>query len=162
VIFNVGRKTFNRTASITIIATSLLSLGAIAATPEIAAAVKSRKANYKEIGGAFKTINDEVKTGAPVIDTIQPLAQEILKRGTMQKDFFPAGSGIESGEKTRAKSTIWTNNADFQKQHNDFLAAAEQLNKAIASGDNKAIATAQKTLGGTCKSCHDQYREADD
>ncbi len=161
-IFNVGRKTFNRTASITIIATSLLSLGAIAATPEIAAAVKSRKANYKEIGGAFKTINDEVKTGAPVIDTIQPLAQEILKRGTMQKDFFPAGSGIESGEKTRAKSTIWTNNADFQKQHNDFLAAAEQLNKAIASGDNKAIATAQKTLGGTCKSCHDQYREADD
>jgi cytochrome c556 len=97
-----------------------------------------------------------------VIDTIQPLAQEILKRGTMQKDFFPAGSGIESGEKTRAKSTIWTNNADFQKQHNDFLAAAEQLNKAIASGDNKAIATAQKTLGGTCKSCHDQYREADD
>ena len=123
-IFNVGRKTFNRTASITIIATSLLSLGAIAATPEIAAAVKSRKANYKEIGGAFKTINDEVKTGAPVIDTIQPLAQEILKRGTMQKDFFPAGSGIESGEKTRAKSTIWTNNADFQKQHNDFLAAA--------------------------------------
>ena len=161
-IFNVGRKTFNRTASITIIATSLLSLGAIAATPEIAAAVKSRKANYKEIGGAFKTINDEVKTGAPVIDTIQPLAQEILKRGTMQKDFFPAGSGIESGEKTRAKSTIWTNNADFQKQHNDFLAAAEQLNKAIASGDNKVIATAQKTLGGTCKSCHDQYREADD
>lgn len=160
-IFNTGRKTFNRTISIAIVATSLLSLGAIAASPEIANAVKSRKANYKEIGGAFKTINDEVKTGSPLIDTIQPLAQDILKRGSMQMNFFPAGSGPESGEKTHAKAQIWAEQDNFRKLHQDFIHAVEQLNSAIDARDNTAIASAQKSLGMACKSCHDRYRESD-
>jgi len=158
---SVRRPAVKKIAFRIVIASTLLSFGAIAATPEITDAIKSRRANYKEIGGAFKSINDEVKTGSPLIDTIQPLAQEILKRGSMQMNFFPAGSGPESGEKTHAKAQIWAEQDNFRKLHQDFIHAAEQLNSAIDSGDKSAIASAQKSLGMACKSCHDRYREAD-
>jgi len=158
---SVRRPAVKKIASRIVIASTLLSFGAIAATPEIIDAIKSRRANYKEIGGAFKSINDEVKTGSPLIDTIQPLAQEILKRSSMQMNFFPAGSGPESGEKTRAKAAIWAEQDNFRKLHQEFTQAAEQLNSAISSGNVATITSAQKSLGMACKSCHDRYREAD-
>lgn len=139
----------------------VLGTAAMASTPEIVEAIKSRKANYKEIGGAFKTLNDEIRTGAPSIDTIQPLAKDLLQRGSMQMNFFPTGSGPESGEKTRARAEIWMEPEDFRKSHQDFITAAEQLNRAIDSGDQAAIASAQKALGTSCKSCHEHYRQPD-
>ncbi|SNS30752.1 Cytochrome c556 [Sphingomonas laterariae] len=132
-----------------------------AAAPTIAAAVKARKANYKEIGGAFKTINDEVKTGSPDIATIRPLARDIANRAAGQMKWFPKGSGPESGEKTRAKATIWTDMAGFNRAHTGFVTAANNLNTAIASGNAGQIAQAQKVLGNSCKTCHDRYRESD-
>ena len=137
------------------------ALSAIAATAEISDAIKSRRANYKEIGGAFKTLNDEIKSGAPSIDTIQPLARDLLKRGSMQMNFFPAGSGPESGEKTRAKAAVWSEQRDFRRIHEDFIESAQKLNQAIDAGDLAAITSAQKSLGATCKSCHERYREPD-
>lgn len=135
------------------------TLSAMAATAEISAAIKSRKANYKEIGGAFKTLNDEIRTGAPSIDTIRPLANDLLKRGSMQMNFFPPGSGLESGEKTRAKAAVWSEPQEFRRLHEDFMQAAQKLNQAIEADAPAAIAGAQKALGATCKSCHERYRE---
>ena len=132
-----------------------------AASPAATAAIKARKANYKEIGGAFKTINDEVKTGTPDLATIRPLARDIAARAAGQMKWFPKGSGPESGEKTRAKPAIWSDMAGFNTAHTAFLTAANGLNTAIASGNPASIAQAQKTLGGTCKSCHDRFRETD-
>lgn len=144
-----------------LIAGSALLLPAQAAPPGIAAAVKARKANYKEIGGAFKTISDEVKTGSPDLATIRPLARDIATRAQGQLKWFPKGSGPESGEKTRAKSTVWTDMAGFNRAHASFVTAANGLNTAIASGNAAQIAQAQKALGTTCKTCHDRYRETD-
>jgi cytochrome c556 len=134
-------------------------VSALAATAEISQAIKSRKANYKEIGGAFKTLNDEIRTGAPSIDTIQPIARDLLKRGAMQMNFFPAGSGPESDEKTRAKAEVWSEQQDFRRIHDEFILSAQKLNQAIDAGDLAAISSAQKSLGASCKSCHERYRE---
>jgi cytochrome c556 len=132
-----------------------------AAAADVADAIKSRRINYKEIGGAFKTIGDEIKTGAPLIDVIKPAAAEILRRGSMQMDFFPVGSGPESQQKTKSMALIWTEQDNFHQLHNNFIDAAQQLKSAIDSGDISAIATAHKSLGKACKSCHDRYREPD-
>ncbi len=78
----------------------LVNITVLAAAPGIAQAVKSRRANYKEIGGAFKTLTDEVKTGSPIIDVIKPAAVEIQRRGAMQMDFSRSSSQT-AGEKTR-------------------------------------------------------------
>ena len=125
------------------------------------AAVNARKANYKEIGGAFKTINDEIKSGAPDMNTVRPLAKDIATRAANTLKYFPRGSGPESGLKTRAKAEIWANQAEFIKIQREMIAAADMLNAAAVKGDNSALADARTKLGGTCKACHDRFRQAE-
>ncbi len=144
--------------SMTLFAGSYAAYSAYAAFAAATNAVNARKANYKEIGGAFKTINDEIKTGAPDKNTVRPLADVIARRSALQLKFFPRGSGPESGLKTRAKAEIWKDNATFTKLQNDMVGAANQLVAAAAKGDIAAMTSARNALGGTCKSCHDRFR----
>jgi cytochrome c556 len=74
---------------------------------------------------------------------------------------FPKGSGPQAGLKTRAKASVWTDQASFVKLQNDMIAAANGLNAAAIKGDVAALTAARTTLGGTCKSCHDKFRESD-
>jgi cytochrome c556 len=134
---------------------------AYAASPAIIAAINARKSNYKEIGGAFKTINDEIKTGSPDLATVRPLARDLVARASGQLKYFPKGSGPGSGEKTRAKAAIWTDQATFVKLHNNMLGSARALQAATDKGDVAAMASARTALGGACKACHDKFRESD-
>jgi len=134
----------------------------VAASPEIVEVIEARKVNYKEIGGAYKTIADEIKSGAPDLNTIGPMAQEIRTRAAGQLDYFVAGSGPESGEKTRAKAQIWRSLADFSAAHEKFLAAADRLIAAAKSGDVAAVSARYDELGAACKGCHDRFRERDE
>lgn len=132
-----------------------------APAPAASAAIDARKANFKEIGGAFKTINDEIKSGAPDINTVRPLARDLATRASLISRQFPRGSGPESGLKTRAKPEIWTDPPGFQKLQTDLVAAANNLNAAAATGDVAALISARAALGGVCKSCHERFRQAD-
>lgn len=132
-----------------------------AAAPTIAAAIAARQASYKDVGGAFKAINDELKSSQPDVAKIRPLAKTIQDRALGQLKYFPAGSGPEAGLKTRAKAEIWTNQADFKKLHGDLVAAAGAMQDAAVRGDVAAITAARARLGGTCKACHDTYRTAE-
>jgi cytochrome c556 len=134
---------------------------ASAPSPAATAAANARKANFKEIGGAFKTINDELKSGAPDFNTVRPLARDIATRSAGVAKHFPKGSGVQAGLKTRAKASIWSDQATFVKLQNDMIVAANALNAAAVKGDVAALTAARTTLGGTCKSCHDKFREAD-
>lgn len=134
------------------------SYAAYAASPAATNAVNARKANYKEIGGAFKTINDELKSGAPDMNTVRPLARDIATRSALQLKNFPRGSGPESGVKTRAKAEIWTDNATFVKLQNDMVSSANLLSAAAIKGDVNGMSSARTALGATCKSCHDRFR----
>lgn len=134
------------------------SYAAWAASPAVTSAISARKANFKEIGGAFKTINDELKSGAPDMNAVRPAARDLATRSAQQVKFFPRGSGPESGVKTRAKAEIWADNAAFVKLQNDMTGAANALNAAAVSGNATALATARTSLGATCKSCHDRFR----
>ncbi|MCG8312723.1 MAG: cytochrome c [Pseudomonadales bacterium] len=60
--------------------------------------------------------------------------------------------------KTKAKPEIWKNKADFTSKMEDLAAASAKLSLAAKSGDKKSIAAAFKEAGGTCKSCHDDYK----
>jgi cytochrome c556 len=148
-------------ASLLLLAFMTEGYAASAPSPAVEAAVATRKANYKEIGGAFKTINDEIKSGAPDFNTVRPLARDIAARSASTLRFFPRGSGPESGLKTRAKAEIWAKQADFIKLQKDMIAAANALNTAAASGNATAMASNTKALGGACKACHDRFREDD-
>jgi len=133
------------------------------AAPEIVAAIKARKANYKEIGGAFKTLTDEIKSGAPDVNALGPMARDIVTRSQGQLQHFPPGSGPESGEKTRAKADIWSDQAGFTRAHEDFVLRAQQLVQALEGpADPTMLAERHKALGASCKTCHDRYRLPDE
>ncbi|MFN2328768.1 MAG: cytochrome c [Chromatocurvus sp.] len=65
--------------------------------------------------------------------------------------------GSEKGT-TRAKPEIWDNMDDFESKLGDLRDAAEALEEAVDGGDRKAIASAVRDTGGTCKACHDEYQ----
>ena len=131
----------------------------VAAQQSASSFAAARQANYKEIGGAFKTINDELRSGSPDMNALRPAAKDVAQRAAMSLKQFPKGSGPGAGTRTRAKAAIWKNFADFSKIQTEMVAAANALNTAAGSRDIAAMRAARDRLGATCKSCHDKYRE---
>ena len=60
--------------------------------------------------------------------------------------------------KTEAKLEIWSDRAGFDAATMSYVKAKEELK---ATADEAAFKAAFPALGGTCKACHEKYREAD-
>ena len=129
-----------------------------AASPAVSAAVSARQAAFKEIGGAFKTVNDEIKSGRPDWNTVRSSARNLETRATAVVRYFPRGSGPQAGVRTRALPAIWTDAATFTRLQTEFAANARALSAAAAAGNATDLAAARTALGGSCKACHDRFR----
>ena len=79
-------------------------------------------------------------------------ATTILEKLKEAHGLFPEGSG---GGDSRAKPEIWTDRAGFDQAMKDAQAAATAM---AAVTDEAGYVPAMKTLGGSCKNCHDKYR----
>ena len=137
--------------------------GAEAATSEFADIVEARQQNLKDLGGSFKAISDQLRSGNPDVAAIQEATETAL--GIANEDFvawFPAGSGAESGLETDALPTIWSEADDFAAAHERLKGAAAELNDAALAGDPALIAEKFQATGGACKNCHDNFRKDDD
>ena len=121
--------------------------------------VKSRIAGYREIGAAFKAINDQLRSGSPQPYLLQVSAREIVNGTREQYRWFPTGSGPKPGVKTRAKPAIWAEMPKFKALQDNFADKAKALAVATKGNDPARIQTAVKDLGGACKACHTVYRE---
>lgn len=155
-----------RLGSVTTAAAAILGLSgatfAYAASPAIVSMIKARQANFKEIGGDFKSVNDEIKSGSPNLGSVRSAARDLATRAAGQGKYFGKGSGPESGEKTRALPAIWTDAAGFAQVNANFVKAASALNAAAQAGDVAQLTAARNALGGTCKSCHEKFRQQED
>ncbi|MDD5028652.1 MAG: cytochrome c [Rhodoferax sp.] len=67
------------------------------------------------------------------------------------------GPGTDKGE-TKAKPEIWSDKAKFDDNAGKMQAEMTKLAAAAKSGNLDAIKTAVNSTGGTCKSCHDDFR----
>ena len=123
------------------------------------AAVENRINRYRELGAAFKTINDQAKSGALVKITARLSARTISAAARDQFQWFPAGSGPESGVKTKAKAAIWVNAAGFKQAQTAFQRDADLMAKAVEGGNLAAVQAQAKVLGQTCGACHRSFRE---
>tara|TARA_R110000824_G_scaffold50894_5_gene141878 strand:- start:714 stop:1229 length:516 start_codon:yes stop_codon:yes gene_type:complete len=120
--------------------------------------IEARQAQLKKMGKAFKAISDQLKASSPDLAQIQAAAAVVPKEAAGMVDWFPEGTGPESGIKTEALPIIWDNKADFNDKVASMQDAAAKLETVAQEGDVAAIAAAFQTTGGTCKSCHDKYR----
>jgi cytochrome c556 len=137
----------------------------LATAPVLAASadvIRERHAGYRELGAAFKNVNDELKTGSPQIMILQMSARQIRNVAQQQGGWFPAGSGPKPGVKTKAKAEIWTKPAEFKKAQASFSAQANAFYQAAASGNVAKIRAQVKPLGATCASCHRSFRIEED
>jgi cytochrome c556 len=119
--------------------------------------IKTRIANYRELGAAFKAVNDGVRGELQVV-LVQQSARQIRNSARQQYTLFPAGTGPEAGVKTAAKPEIWTRPAQFKAAQDVFAIQAAAFDTAVKGGKVEAIRTATRKLGAACKGCHDQFR----
>ena len=135
---------------------------ASAASPLFAAPAddaRSRIANFRELGASFKTVNDALHSPEPQTFLLQIAARQIVNSSKALPLWFPAGSGLDSGAKTRAKPEIWKQTAKFKAAQNALAAQALQFQAAVKTGAVPVIQAQARKLGLTCKGCHDSFRK---
>lgn len=123
---------------------------------------RSRISNFRELGASFKTVNDAIRTPEPQVMLVQIAARQIVNASRQMPGWFPAGSGPDSGAKTKAKAEIWKQGAKFKQAQDAFAAQAIKFQQAAQSGNVTIMRTAARNLGMTCKGCHDSFRQPGD
>ena len=120
--------------------------------------IKLRQETMKAIGGAVGSLVKMVKGETPFDAAAAKAALATVAtkaKGIDVASYFPAGS--DKGD-TKAKATIWSDPDGFKAALAKLQTAAEQQQTTDpASIDD--VKKALGALGGTCKSCHDTYRE---
>lgn len=143
----------------------IAAAAAAVATPLLAAPadqVRTRIAGYRELGAAFKSVNDGLRGGEPQTVLIQLSAREIRRAANDQYQWFPQGSGPQPGVKTAAKPAIWSQTEQFRAAQDAFARQAETFQRVAMSGNAAAIRAEARKLGGACKACHDNFRVPQD
>jgi len=144
------------------IACSCLAVVHAVAGPAETAQIKPRQDKLRDMGGALKAINDEIKKGKLDWDnTILPNTQTIKERSGYLLNWFPKGSGPESGVKTYALPAIWQKNDDFVKLGKAAQAEALKLDLVAQTKNGDALKAQVLATGKACKACHDNYRSPD-
>jgi cytochrome c556 len=67
--------------------------------------------------------------------------------------------GSDKGAETDAKADIWTHFDDFQSKLNDLVNESKTMSEVARTGDEAKMKEQFKKLGGTCKACHDKYKQ---
>lgn len=148
----------------------LLSIG-ISANASLVAAdedldpkpvIEARQSALRDIGAAFKAINDELRKATPSLPSIRQHSRQIDDLTRHQGAWFPAGTGPDSDVITAAKAEIWEQPAQFKSAQAAFAEQASKLAKIAAGSDVGAIKAQWLAVGKTCKGCHETFREEDD
>lgn len=119
--------------------------------------IKLRQSAMKLIGYNFGSI------GAMVNDKKPYNKDEAIRNATRVDilssqpfEFFLAGT--EKGE-TKARGEIWKDEAKFKAAAEKFQAEAAKLAQVARTGDMAALKSQFGATGGSCKACHDDFRE---
>jgi cytochrome c556 len=124
--------------------------------------VRARVDRFREIGAAFKTINDELKKPRPLKVMLTSAGSNIASNAREIQPMFPEGTGPSSGLKTKAKMEVWSQRKAFDSKFARLVAEADKMNAATRSGDFDAMRAQAKALGAVCQDCHKTFRTKDD
>ena len=133
------------------------SIGETPADP--AAFIKERHEKYEDLGKNFKVLLDATKVDAPDMAKVTAAAAKVKEYADQMGTWFPAGTGPEvTGAHTHAKPGVWTDRETFNTK---LTALQTEAAKLAAVTDAAGFKAQFGPTGGTCKSCHDTFREED-
>ena len=144
----------NRFTKAAALALGLLVAGGVGVAVAQGDPVAARKANFKMAADAMKAVKGVADAGGPTTAAV-PEAEKLVSVARSNSGHFPTGSG--TGD-TKAKPDIWNNKADFDSKFKNFETASLKLVEVAQAGDAKALGAQFGQVGGTCKACHDAYR----
>ena len=146
-----------------VLTTMALMTGGPAGASEGAAerAVAARQAGFKQIGAAFKAVNDELRAGKPDLTEIAAAAARLETHASQLPTWFPRGSGPESGAKTGARAAVWSDAAGFADAAANLRTQTSRLAVLAREGELAPVRKQAAQVGAACKSCHTAYREED-
>jgi cytochrome c556 len=131
-----------------------LSLGLACAAVSAGNPVEERQATMKQVGQTMKEANAFTSAATPYdAAKVKGLMDGVAANAKKLKGLYPADSA--SDPKTAADPKVWQNKADFEKRLAEMGTLATAAGKAK---DTDSFKAAFKSLGETCKSCHDVYR----
>lgn len=148
---------------LTTAAAALLAAGVTAAPAAMAedgeAAVQLRKDTMTVAGGSMAAIGCFMK-GECALDgkALVRLSKSVAFAAEQSVAAFKTDTSDSMAE-TTALPAIWDNWDTFEGGLNAMATAADDLAVAAADADPKAMGPALKELGGTCKDCHDNFRD---
>ncbi len=71
---------------------------------------------------------------------------------------FPLGSDASTSNGSDASSDIWDNPIGFKNAIQQYKLKSKELRKSLISADSVSINETFKSFAGTCKGCHNQFR----
>ncbi|XDZ66475.1 cytochrome c [Alphaproteobacteria bacterium LSUCC0684] len=116
--------------------------------------VKERMDNFKKSQENLKSIRRLIRDGEA--EAIVPLADEIRNWAVRIPEYFPEGSGAAPSE---AAAAIWEDVEGFRKAARSHEQAADTLSRLARSGDIAGLDDAFGELAGSCKACHQRFRQ---
>lgn len=119
--------------------------------------IKYRQSVYKVMGWNFGPMAAMVKGDKPYDkDTFARNALIVSQLSPLAMEGFAAGS--DKGADTKAKAEIWTKSADFKEKMDKMVSETKKLATVASSGTFDEIKKQFGATGGTCKACHDDYK----
>jgi cytochrome c556 len=141
---------------------ALAAMAIAAATPAMAQfakpedAIKYRKASFTVLAAHFGRIGAMANGRVPF--DAKAAADNAAIVETMSKLPWAAfGEGTDKGD-TKAKPEIWKDAAKFKEANEKMMAEVAKLNAAAKTGSLDNVKTAFGAAAGTCKACHDNFR----
>ncbi|WP_312954988.1 c-type cytochrome [Pseudomonas songnenensis] len=144
------------------VAAVLLASTAVQAQMKPEEMVETRQAGYQFMSWNMGKIKAQVVDGKEPYDQAKVAAAAnaiaAIANSGMGSLYSPYTTTEQLGKATRLKPEFFQNLDEAGQIGRNFTAAANQLAKVAAEGDQAAIKKAFGDVGGSCKSCHDKFR----
>jgi len=144
------------------VAAVLLASTAVQAQMKPEEMVETRQAGYQFMSWNMGKIKAQVVDGKEPYDQAKVAAAAnaiaAIANSGMGSLYSPDTTTEQLGKATRLKPEFIQNLDEAGQIGRNFTAAANQLAKVAAEGDQAAIKKAFGDVGGSCKSCHDKFR----
>ena len=120
-------------------------------------AVKYRKAGMTLIGAHFSRIGAMTQGKVPFDGAAAAANAEIITRLT-SLPFAGFVDGTSGTEKGTPKANVWTERAKFDAGAKKMQEEVAKLATVAKTANLEQLKTAFSAAAGTCKSCHDDFR----
>ncbi len=124
--------------------------------------IEARALHFKDLGGSFKAVRDQLATASPNPSLVRLATQEVKYASDDLPGWFPAGTGPETGVEMRAFAEVWSDSEGFAEISTRFRESAAALHATAQDDDLDAARSQVRAVGEACKDCHDRYRAEED